>query len=251
MRFLFLLPVAAVASVVAGERLSALSREDAHDDYYVILRRVFHRIDEKDVMLSAICAVGTGAEEHAAGILRVDGGYAAFSVFPSASVWSTEYDRFMAGGKETCFDAATNKEIPCPPQKREKGLPRSYRGIKTEMKTRPLPNDLAMRITAVWKHEIEEALGAPLLGEWDRGALGGLVHYYFVRSASGGSIGAVGSNRNEDNDARRMADLAIALQGYAVHAVSARDLTKVLTTVEQKRPNHAMERMADRCAFTI
>ena len=250
LRLLLLLPIVGVASTLAGDRLSALSREDSRDDYYVILRKVFHRIYRDDVVVAAICAVGTGADEHATGILRVNGGYAAFSAFPSASVWSTEYDRFMADGRETCFDAATRKEVPCPPQDRT-GLPKSYRSIKTEMKTRPLPNDLARRITALWRHRVREALHAPILSDWERGALGGLVHYYFVRSGSGDWASVIGSKGDDKSDAAQMADLAIALQGYAVGAVSATGLGKALSIADARRPNHAMERTADRPAFTF
>jgi hypothetical protein len=233
---LLLIAVAPAAKLSAGDRLSALSRDDSRSGYYVILRRVFHRIFADDIVLSSICADGTGHEEYAAGILRADNGYAAFSAFVSASVWSTEYPRFMVGLRETCHDHATGKEVPCPPQDR-RGLPASYRGIKTELKSRRLPEDLAIRISTVWHQRVEEALRAPLLDDWNRGALGGFVRYYFVRSRGGDWTAAVGSNRGEDNDAERMANLVIALQGYALDATSERGLKEVLASVEKKRSN--------------
>jgi hypothetical protein len=232
---ILLAAVGGMATVRAGNRLSKLTREDERDDYYVILRRVFHRTYDDDVTLAAICAIGTGAEEYATGILKISNGYRAFSLFPSASVWSTEYDRFMAGGKETCFDAATNKEISCPPRKREKGLPKSYRGIKTEIKVRALPPDLAMRIGAVWQHRVQEAMQAPPLSDWERGALGGLVHYYFARSSNGDWVAVIGSKGDEKSDAAHMADLVIALQGYSVGAESASELRNALIIVEKKK----------------
>jgi hypothetical protein len=231
-----ILIVVAIGQLLAGDRLSALSREDESNAYYVILRRVFDRTFKDDVVVCAISAVGTGAEEHATGILKVAGGYAAFSEFPAASVWSTEYDRFMADAKETCIDAATNKQVPCAPRKRERGLPKSYRGIKTEMKTRSLSPEFARRIRAVWQHRVEEELRAPILDNWNRGALGGLVHYYFTPSGKGGWAAAIGSNGSEHNNAKRMADLAIALQGYAVHGVSERELENALVAVEREGP---------------
>jgi hypothetical protein len=188
---------------------------------------VFHRVYDDDVVLSVILAIGTGAEEVATGIRTTPRGFEAFSVFLSASVWSTEYDRFMAGIKETCYDAVTEKEVPCRPQNRQ-GLPKSYHGIKTVIKARPLSRDLALRIKGVWQAKVGEALRAPALTDDERGFLGGLALYYAIRSDKREWVTVIGRSFGEKTDADRMKDLAVALQGYAVRAVSEKDLKEAL-----------------------
>lgn len=234
---LCLAPLKLTPNARAADRLFALSAEDKRDDYYVILQRVFHRIYEDDVVLSVLFAIGTGHEEFSAGIKASPRGFEAFSVSLSASVWSTEYERFMAGGKETCYDAATNKQIPCPPPKREKGLPKSYRGIKTVMKTRRLPQDLAMRITKIWQLKVQEALNAPRLTEDERG-LSSLSEYYSVRSNDHNWMTALATAYDKNSDAARISSLAGALQGYAMDAVSLKELLKASKDVESGQPHH-------------
>jgi len=226
--------IALSPGVQAQNRLFTLSADDEQKDYYVILRRVFHRIYEDDFVLSALSAVGTGHKEVACGVLRNGDGYEAVSVFPSASVWGTELPFFLRGLQEECFDDATGKKIPCPPRTRTQGAPRSYRGITTVIRRRPLPADLADRLKRVWRQKVQEARRVGPLADDERG-ISSLSEYYSVRSDGEGWMTALATCYDTPSDASRMSDLAVALQGYAVGAVSERDLRRALSAVEAQK----------------
>jgi hypothetical protein len=211
-------------------RLTTLSAEQTKDDYYLILRRVFHRLYDADVVAAELFAVGGGSKESAVGVLKSNNGPQAFALFASASVWETDLPRLMRGITESCVDDA-GKEIQCPPQNRPKTGPEG-KEIKVTMKTRSLPADLATRIQLVWKSKVNGALRLPPMTDKERGFVGGFTHYYSIRSSSHGWSTVLGQTGGEGTDTERMAALANVLKGYAGGRESEDALRKALAPLE-------------------
>lgn len=232
--FLFLLVILIMPTqrIEGGRnRLTVLSVEQKDDDYYVILRKVFHRLYASDVIVAELFAVGSGDEENAGGVLKTAKGFTAFVLFSSPGVWDTELPRFLRGTKETCVDD-DGKEIPCP-ETRPKTAPRSYHDIKVMMKTRPLTSDLAARIERVWQQRVREALRLPALTDAERGFVGGFKHYYSVRSTGHGWLTVLGQTGGENTDTEQMARLASSLKGYAGGNDSENALRTALMPLEK------------------
>lgn len=211
-------------------RLARLSVEQEKDDYYVILQRVFHRIYGRDVVVAELFAPGDGNKESATGVLKMAKGYEAFALFASPSVWKTEYRRFLQGTEEHCVDDA-GRTIPCPAKTRSKSAVTSYRDIRVIMKRRVLSADIAGRLEGVWQQRVQEALHRPTFSDYEN-TIGGLEHYYSVRSRNHNWATILGQNSDENTDPGRMAALARALRGYVLGVVSETELTKTLITVE-------------------
>lgn len=214
-------------------RLTILSPEQKENEYYVILRRVFHRLYDSDVVVAELFAVGSGDGESAVGVLRTAKGYRAFALFSCPGVWKTELPRFLRGMKETCVDDAGN-EIQCPSESRPKAAPRNYHGIKVIMKTRLLSNDLAARIESAWQQRVREALRLPALTDDERGFVGGFKHYYSVRSSGHDWSTVLGQTGGENTDTERMATLANALRGYALGTDSEKAIRTALQPLEAR-----------------
>lgn len=214
-------------------RLTILSPKEKENEYYVILRRVFHRLYDSDVVVAELFAVGSGDGENGGGVLRTAKGYRAFALFSSPGVWKTELPRFLRGMKETCVNDAGN-EIPCPPESRPKAAPRGYDGIKVTMKTRSLSDDLAARIENVWQRKVREALRLPALTDDERGFIGGFEHYYSVRSSGHSWSTVLGQTGGENTDTERMAALANAVKGYALGTDSEKALRTALKQLEPR-----------------
>ena len=258
-RLLLLLLPAELCFADAGKpqsRLDLQSTEDQRDAYNVILRKVFKRAYDDDVVVAAVYLPGS-IPERACGILKSARGYEAFLIDASASTWDVEYDRFIYGDpriKEECVDTKGNK-IPCPKAPRKKGLPKGYRDIKTTLRTRPLPSDTTERIKQLWRAKLLEALHPPTNDNSDRVImLDGASYLYSMRLPGHGLVTAEGICGDEGTVVRRMGDLADALTFYA-NGVRSEDYLRRHCVVpkqdRQRSPNHAMERTVDRCAFTF
>ena len=213
-------------------RLTVLSTEQKKDDYYLILRRVFHRLYASDVVVAELFAVGSGDEESAGGVLKTAKGFTAFALFSSPSVWKTELPRLLRGIKEICVDD-DGKEIQCPPETRPKTAPRGYHDIKVIMKTRPLSSDLAARIERVWQQRVRDALRLPALTDGERGFVGGFEHYYSVRSSGHDWSAVLGQTGGENTETEQMARLASSLKGYAAGTDSENALRAALKPLEK------------------
>jgi hypothetical protein len=218
-------------------RLELQSTEDQKDAYNVILRKVFKRAYDEDVVVTALF-VPSFIPEQACGILRSARGYEAFAIDPSASTWEVEYDRFIYGDpkiKEECFDTKGNK-IPCPKTPRKKGLPKSYRDIRTTIHNRPLSSDLADRIRQLWQAKLLEALHPPKQDDADRVImLDGASYQYSTRLPGHGLITASGILGDKGTVVRIMGDLADAIAGYAYGNRSEDYLKKALRRAEAKK----------------
>lgn len=213
--------------VEGRNRFTKLSTKQIEDDYYVILRRVFHRLYDGDVVVAELFAVGSGDVENATGVLKTAKGYRVLALFSGPSVWNI----FEQGFEEHCIDE-TGKVIPCGPKARPKGAPRSYRDVKVVMKTRRLSNDLAARIVRVWQQRVREALRRPVLTDEERGYIGGSKHYYSVRLSGGNWSTVLGQTGGENTDTERMATLADAMRGYATGEDSENAITTALKPLE-------------------
>jgi hypothetical protein len=214
-------------------RLTILSTEQTENEYYVILRRVFHRLYDNDIVVAELFAVGSGDGESAAGVLKTAKGYRAFALFSSPGVWKTELPRFLRGMKDICVDDA-GKEIQCPPESRPKTAPREYHRIKIIMKTRLLSTDLAARIESVWQQRVREALRLPALTDDERGFVGGFKRYYSVRLNGRDWSTVLGQTGGENTDTEGMATLANALTGYALGTDSEKTLRTALRPLEAR-----------------
>lgn len=215
----------------AQNRLGRLSVGQRKDDYYVILRKVFHRIYGPDVVMAELFAPGTGKEESATGVLKTAKGYEAFALFSSPSVWQTEYRRLLRGTEERCVDDS-GKTIPCPPEPRSKSAVTSYRDINVIVKRRVLSAAVADRLVGVWQQKVREALHRPGFSDYEN-MIGGFQHYYSARLRNHNWVTILGQPTAEDTDAGRMAALANALRGYALGVVSETSLTRMLITAEK------------------
>jgi hypothetical protein len=237
---LLLLLAAATCLADVGDPQSHLdlqSPEDQQDEYNVILRKVFERAYGDDVVVTALF-VPSFIPERACGILRSSRGYEAFAIEPSASTWEVEYDRFIYGDKrvkEECFDTKGNK-IPCTKTPRKKGLPESYRGIKTSIYRRPMPSDIAENIKRLWQAKLLEALHPPpKRNDSDRVLmLDGASYQYSMRIAGHGLVTAEGIQGDKGTVARVMGDLADALAYYAYGIRSEDYLKKAVRRAEAR-----------------
>src|SRR5713101_9711696 len=239
-RLLLLLPILAAAQAQSArtqKHLVLQSAEDRRDEYNVILRKVFKRIYDEDVVLSVLC-VPSFVPEEAAGILKTSKGYEAFAVTPSASTWSTEYHRFIkevdAHGKEIPFNPARNTKT---------GLPTSYRGIKTRLQSRPLSANLAERIKQLWQAKLLEALHPPPEPKDSERVivLDGVSYYYAMPLQGHGLVTAEGKLVDQNTTVWLMGEFSEVLSRYAKGKASEGELKKALKCVESQRANQTSE----------
>jgi len=225
-------------AALAQTRLMPESDYDKTDEYRQILKHVFQRLDADDVVLSVL-VVPSFSPEEAAGVLKVDEGYKAFVLTPSASVWQTEYDRLVAPNV-TRLDAKGNelpKETPNPAERKKHGLPDSYRDIRTRVKTRSLPPSVAERLSRIWQARVSEGLHTTPTPKSEADAertivLDGTSYYFATRLPDSGLVIAEGRPADKGTLVWRLMDLAEALAGYAKDKSSLKTLEKRLRAVE-------------------
>lgn len=218
-------------TAAAQKHLELKSKEDLQDKYTVFLRKVFSRIYQNDVVLSVLC-VPSFVPEEAAGIIKTSRGYDAFSVIPSASVWSTEYHSIIRS-----FDEH-NREIRWKPADNIKqGVPVSYRDIKTRIQGRPVSAEVAERIKQLWRAKLLEALNPPSgPDESERYiTLDGVRYQYAMPLQSHGRITADGKLVLKNTPVWLMGEFSEALAAYAQGRISEDVLKRVLRRAERKK----------------
>jgi hypothetical protein len=218
-------------TAMAQKHLELKSKEDLQDKYEVFLRKVFSQMYRDDVVLSALC-VPSFVPEEGAGIFKTSRGYEVFSITPSASVWSTEYHSIIRS-----FDEH-NREIRWKPADNiKKGVPISYRDIKTRMQTRPVSAELAERIKQLWQAKLLEALNPP--PEPDESeryiTLDGVRYQYSMPLQGHGRITADGKLVLKNTPVWLMGEFAEALSAYAQGRISEDVLKKELRRVQTKK----------------
>jgi hypothetical protein len=213
-------------TAAAQKHLELKSKEDLQDKYEVFLRKVFSRIYRDDVVLSVLC-VPSFVPEEASGILKTSGGYQVFSVTLSDSVWSTEYQQFIGLEREEI--QRRRKE------RLKRGLPLSYREIKTRIQARPVSADVAERIKQLWQAKLLEALNPPGPDESERYiTLDGVSYQYAMPLRGHGLVTADGKLVLKDTPVWLMGEFAEALSAYAQGRISENVLKKELRRVETK-----------------
>ena len=229
---LFVIAVVVVLSHTAAAQkyLELKSKKDRQDKYAVILRKVFARIHQGDVVVAVLCKQSF-KNEWAAGILKTPRGYEAFSVTLSDSVWSTEYHQFV-GIQRDEIQRLREERI-------AEGLPLTYRDIKTRLQAqaRPVPADLAERVKQLWEAKLLQALNPPPGPKESEQyiALDGVTYQYSMPLKGYGHVTADGKLILEDTPVWLMGELAEALAAYAQGRVSEDVLKKALERVEPKR----------------
>jgi hypothetical protein len=234
----FLILLIASCTALAQERLLPESDYNKTDEYYQILKQVFQRLYGDDVVLSVLIVPSFSPEE-AAGILKTEGEYKAFILTPSASVWQTEYDRLVEPNV-THLDEKGNelpKEAPSPAERKKRGLPDSYRDIKTRLQTKSLPPAVAERLSRIWQTRISETLHPTPTPKNEADSertfvLDGTSYYFATRLPESGLVIAEGIPADKGTLVWRLMDLAEALGGYAKGKSSLATLQKRLRAVE-------------------
>jgi hypothetical protein len=243
----FFLFVALTSIVAAQTRLEPQSDYDKTDEYQRILRDVFGRIYGEDVTFSVL-VVPSFTPEYAVGILKDDEGYKAFVIRPSVSVWQTEYDRLVAPDVTTLDSHGKEmpRETPDPAERKKRGLPDSYRDIKTTLHTRKLPRDLAERLGRVWQKSVAQSIEptptpkprsgkppGPNEAEVERVImLDGTNYYFATRLPDHGLVIAEGAPVDKGTLVWGLGDLTEALVDYTKEELSLALLEKKLRRVE-------------------
>ena len=218
-------------TAAAQKHLTLETRQDREDKYRVALRKVFGRISDDDVVLSVLM-VPSFIPEQAGGVLRSSSGYQAFVLTPSASTWETEYNQLI---KESDGHGGI---VPHPRKENlKKGLPLSYRGIKTRIQARPVSADVAERLKQLWQAKLHEALHPPPEpNDADRIIVTDGVTYYYSMPLKGiGRVTAEGLIAVQSTPVWLMGELADTLMAYAQGKASEEALKRALRRVETKK----------------
>ena len=182
------------------------------DQYGTTLREVFARIYRDDVLLSVVCVPALQPEE-AAGIIKTPIGYQALSVYPSTSIWHTEYYKTRN---------ARRRQI-----------------ITTKVRHRPLSPDIADRMKRLWHAKLLQRMDSPRRlkkgrrGDGDRIlVLDSVTYYYSIRSRERGWITAAGLLTQPETPVWVMGELAEAFQAYSKGNGSEASLRRALKRAE-------------------
>jgi hypothetical protein len=234
----FLLFVAVASAAVAQTRLLPESDYEKTDEYYRILRGVFGRSYADDVTFSVLI-VPSFEPEYATGVLKEGEGSKAFILTPSASVWQTEYDRLVAPDVTTLDSHGSElpRETPDPAERKKRGLPDSYRDIRTNLQTRNLPSAVADRLNRVWQKRVSQAIEPTPRPKNEADAertvvLDGTSYYFATRVPEHGLVIAEGIPADKGTLVWRLSDLAEALCDYVKGKASLATLEKRLHAVE-------------------
>ena len=175
------------------------------DGYMLKIRHVFAQAFEEHVSLRAI-VIPSFEKEYAVGLQATKEGTEAFFLSPSSQVWNTEVLKEYEEGKMRAY--VNGKPVALQDDKNYQRLkrttPSDYRKIGVTRRARPIPKDLADRITALWherlldvRHPTELVDGCD--GEtyyfsawvWGRGQLSGHVWSPEPDAKAGRLVGVV------------------------------------------------------------
>ena len=119
----------------------------------------------------------------------------------------------------------------------KKGLPVSYRDIKTRMQARPVSADLADKIKQLWQAKLFEALHPPPEPKSNERVivLDGVTYYYSMPLKGHGLVTAEGKLVDKDTVVWLMGDISESLSAYAKGKASENDLKKTLKRIEHKK----------------
>ncbi len=123
------------------------------DEYHAKIRQVFASAYADDVILRVVSLVSFQPEE-VAGIRKTGGGYEAFVITPSSTIWNTELVRLQESGQIATLDKDAK---PIPPEKDKsfqdfkRRTPSDIRKITVQTKFAAISGPLAQRITRVWQ----------------------------------------------------------------------------------------------------
>jgi hypothetical protein len=197
------------------------------DDFLINLSRVFVQAFDHRVSLRAV-VIPSFEKEYAVGIQETKKGEAeVFVLSPSSQIWDTkilkEYEegkvRSYVNGKPVAIQDDENY------QKLKKTTPDDYRKIKVTRRARPIPKDLANRVTALWHERLLEVRHP---ADLDLGTDGDT--YYFSAWVQGrGQLSGHIWSPDPDSRTGRLAAVVASLSDYSKGMADLTRLTEVVS----------------------
>jgi len=231
-RFFVALPLLAVSSAVAQDRLIPEDDPFAHDEYHAKIREVFADVLRCDIVVQLLLVPSFQPEE-IAGIRKSEKGFEAFASKPSAHIWTTFNIQEIESGKQRWMDEHNN---PIPPEKNpslpdmKKRAPSDYREIHVHTDTRPISDALTERIRSIWQDML---VNARTPNDHNLGVDGEDYHF----SMPLGSRGSVSATVWSPSDGKTLALVLLgeALADYARRRIDEAALIRKLVPLERKQ----------------
>lgn len=198
------------------------------DPYLLKVRDVFERAFDEGVTSRAI-VLPSFEVEYAVGLRKTKEGVEAFVLKASSSIWDVqllkEYEegrlyQLTRDGKKVPFEKSLVY------QKLKKSTPSDHRKIKTELRTRSIPRDLAAKIDALWRDML---LSVAHPAQPADGVDGVTYHFSAWVSERGTLSGHVWSPEPDTNTGR----LVALTETLAEYASGKADLKKLTEQVEK------------------
>jgi hypothetical protein len=228
------------ASVAAAATLSLHAQEHLipetgmlaeYDEYDFKVREVFATAQTHEVVCRVVILVSFMPEAEA-GVRKTPTGHQAFCITPSSAIWDTEIIRMHEAGQIHSFNK-DGKELTLEEnesyQALKKRTPADFRKITTEVKTVPIDDVLAKRITAIWERML---LATRYPKEHRQGLDGASYHFSMFVSGRGVISGQVWSPAERTKTAA-LVDLAYTLALFANGKTELEAVKKAISRAEK------------------
>lgn len=194
------------------------------DSYLMKVRDVFARAFDDGVTSRAV-VLPSFEVEYAIGLRKTKEGIEAFALKASSSIWDVQLLKEYEEGKvqEVSQDGRT---VPYEKsegyRKLKKSTPSDHRKIKTELRTRPIPKDLAEKINVFWR---EMLLNVEHPAKMDEG-LDGVTYHFSAWVLGRGDLSGHVWSPEPDSKTGRLVALTEALADYASGKADLKRLTE-------------------------